>query len=102
MRGSGSRWPGALATLLWTGLVLVGVGPALMELLDGHGLTGTLSGLPVLVTESVVIGLLLIGPRRSFCGVCAGPQSTLIDQVRNSWFMAIESVFCVPRVVRIW
>lgn len=62
MRGSGSRWPGALAALLWTGLVLVGVGPALMELLDGHGLTGSLSGLPVLVTESVVIGLLLIGP----------------------------------------
>lgn len=62
MRGSGSRWPGALATLLWTCLVLVGVGPALMELLDGRGLTGTLSGLPVLVTESAVIGLLLIGP----------------------------------------
>lgn len=62
MRGSGSRWPGALAALLWTGLVLVGVGPALMELLDGRGLTGTLSGLPVLVTESAVIGLLLIGP----------------------------------------
>lgn len=42
--------------------MLVGVGPALMELLDGHGLTGSLSGLPVLVTESVVVGLLLIGP----------------------------------------
>ena len=50
------------AALVWAAFAVGVIGPFLMELLDEHGLTGKLVGLPVLVTETIVIGLVALTP----------------------------------------
>ena len=61
MQRSASRiWP--LAALLWIAFIIVGVGPLLMEQLDQRGMTGRVFGLPVFVTETIVIGLVALVP----------------------------------------
>lgn len=51
-----------VAALLWIVFILGAIGPLLVELLDNHGLTGSVLGLPVIVTEALVIGLVALTP----------------------------------------
>ena len=51
-----------VVALAWFVVVLALIGPRLMEALDRRQLTGSLLGLPVLVTEVLVIGILAVVP----------------------------------------
>jgi hypothetical protein len=55
-------WVRLIAALLWVVFVVGVVGPVLMELLDQHDLKGRVFGLPVVVTETLLIGIVACVP----------------------------------------